>query len=208
MKKILNEWRSFYLNEGHDGLYRLMNIPKGTLDVFLDIFTSSMTPELQQWIRQSYGELIEQQPPEIRQKLENGFSYNWYRFLGPNPTRELIEKMVEIYHDALNTPVASNLPVYLQKPEGEMTPSEKRTYRRIMKKRQERAQSPEKEWISDKANFDELMRMIRVRGVRGDIEHSKIQSGLFGQMSDWWLGSEIGSGMFEDAMNQKFHGGQ
>lgn len=206
MKKIIKEWRTFQnLNEGNSGLYRLMNIPEGTLDVFLNVFTGSIPVELERWIRQNYGK----QEPEVYEKLKNGFSYNWYSILGPKPTEELIAKMVEIYHDELaNASSERGLPTFLQKPEEDMTPSEKRTYRRIMKKREKQSQSPELEWISDKDNFDELMKMIRVPGVRGDVEYSDIKSGLFGQMNDWWLGSEMGSKIFEREMSKKFHGGK
>ena len=57
MKKILKEWRKFSLNEGNAGLYRMMGMPEGTIDVFLGHFVgNSQDAEVYNWTKQKLSE--------------------------------------------------------------------------------------------------------------------------------------------------------
>ncbi len=211
MKKILNEWRKYSINEGRqtEAIYNLMRqrgiqIENGQLDKFMDVFTVDFPHEVSRWILDTYGEQIENEPDEvIRRKLYGGFTYNWRRLLGPEATMALVDKLTDTYYQRLAQEKALDMPAHLTKvPYEELSPAEKRNYKRIEKKLKAKAEGPsEKEWV--KNNFDTLMDLISDSGARGDIEYTDIPAGFFGRMTDWWLGnSDEGRSMFEDSLRR------
>lgn len=211
MKKILNEWRKYSLNEGRqaEAIYDLMRqrgiqIENGQLDAFMDVFLFDFPPEVSRWILTTYGKQIENEPDEIiKGKLYGGFTYNWRRLLGPEATMKLIDKLTDTYYQKLSKERAVDMPAHLTKvPYEELSPAEKRNYKRIEKKLKAKAEGPsEKDWV--KNNFDTLMQLVSNSGARGDIEYTDVPAGFFGRMTDWWLGNnEEGRSMFEDSLRR------
>lgn len=180
MKKILKEWRKFSLNEGNAGLYRMMNIPEGTIDVFLGHFIgNSQDREVYEWTKQKlaefdldaeidkgkseFPEMSRYKDEDIKKRLADGWTVWWDRVLGEEPASELVnfkvsawEKDMKDQINAGNTGAITELMFFVD--------------------------------YLDRF-FDEH---VKTMGSRGEVEFTSRKSGLHGQLQDWYLGSEVG----------------
>ena len=172
----------------------------------MEVFFSDYPHEVERWIRAEYGEEIDKKDEDVKRKLYNGYTANWNTFMGQEATQNLIDKLTETYANRLFK--TGNMPAHLTKvPYDELSPAEKRNYKRIEKKLKAQTSGPsEKEWV--KNNFDKLMFLVSNSGARGDAGFNTtadrdlvrtMRAGFFGRMSDWWLGRG-GIGMFERSL--------
>ena len=178
------------LREGHRGVYQQINTRLGSelsednLRIFMGNFIDAVSHgrDIKSWTRKymanldldtmihtarnSFPELasLRTSPNStIKRKLREGWTFWWWTVLGREAVEDLIEYMVSLYKDDLNTALNSNAP----------------------------HSANEALFFLD--NFEEFFdSLVAVHGSRGEVENTERGSGLLGQMQDWWLGDPTG----------------
>ena len=122
--KILEE--NVLLKEGNEGLYKLMGVKPGTLDIFLETFTGSSPSHqeaLRGFISSRFGPQIEALTDEdlpdtdprgystslskVKALLSNGVLYWWYRIFGLEAAQLLVRYQVISYYMDLEDAIES-----------------------------------------------------------------------------------------------------
>lgn len=187
MKSILNEWRKFSLNEGNAGLYRMMGMPEGTIDVFLGHFVgNSQDAEVYNWTKQKLSEfdvdaeiqrakseipeLTRYEDETIKKRLMDGWTVWWDKVIGEDPATELVEFKVSAWEKDMKDQINAG----------------------------NRGAITEMMFFVDYLD-DFFDNEVKTMGGRGEVEFTSRKSGLHGQMQDWYLGSE--GGVFYDFLS-------
>lgn len=191
MKKILNEWKKFTLNEGRfTGLYDVMiGVEPGSVDVFIKHFVGDfdVARETKEIITKKFGGLIskavsglpEDKRTEISNKLTRGYLIHWRRLL-PNLENEIVKIKAGLYLKDLKSIVDSAGYSSLQSNED-------------LEKLSTKQQNAIRELHFMKENIGEFFSRFVSQGSMnntGYLGNPGVGAAFFGQMDDWFLGNE------------------
>lgn len=118
MKKILNEWNKFLLNENQPFIDQQLGAPKGWFGKWDSRMGLLQTREWMQYIRSTYPDLKEQLEQEYTGKpsskdkfvqtvissIESGYSYYVLNYLGQKEFYNLLEKKLDEYFNSPSIP--------------------------------------------------------------------------------------------------------
>jgi len=191
MKKILNEWKKFTLNEGRfAGLYDLlMGVEPGSVDVFIKHFVGDdiVANETKDIITEKFGGLIskavstlpEDEQSEIYNKLRRGYLIHWRRHL-PKLENEIVKIKAELYLKDLKSIVDSAGYSSLQG-------------NKDLESLSAVQQNAIRELHFMKENIGEFFKRFISQGSMnntGYLGNPGVGAAFFGQMDDWFLGNE------------------
>jgi len=192
MKKILNEWNKFKLNEGRfTGLYDVMiGVEPGSVDVFIKHFVGDMqvANETKKIIRKKFrrqilkavSDLPEDKQPETYNKLLRGYLIHWHRLI-PDLENQIVNIKAELYLRDLKSIVDSAGYSSLQGNED-------------LEKLMPEQQNAIRELHFMKQNIQEFFRRFISQGSMnntGFLGNPGVGAAFFGQMDDWYLGNEM-----------------
>jgi len=226
MKNILNEWKKFTIQEAkNDGLYQAMRVQPGSLDIFLRHFVEDnphADNKIRSWIESNYKDQIEAVreediPPtdlrghrdrltKVKNALYGGQSYWWATiFPGYDAARDLVNYKTELYYDDLRAAIEGLQ--YNGKGYREVTSEEFEAM-----PEEQRNVSYEKHFWEDylESFFNNFIGGTQATNTMDYVGAKGVQTGLFGQLKDWWMGGEgmpVWKGSFRrerDALYQEF----
>jgi len=210
--KILEE--NVLLKEGNEGLYKLMGVKPGTLDIFLETFTGSSPSHqeaLRGFISSRFGPQIEALTDEdlpdtdprgystslskVKALLSNGVLYWWYQLFGLDAARLLVRYQVISYYMDLEDAIES-------------INFEGKGYSEITSEDFAKLPEEDKNIIYEKhfwedyldSFFDKQMAQASDTGNKY-AGGAGIPSGLFGTMNDWWMSTD-GRGIMKAEMRE------
>jgi len=208
MMKIKVLKQNKILAESKQGLYDIIGVMPGSLDLFLDVFTGSnpnFDQRLRKFIANNYGRDInnlteEDIPPtdargydsplsKVKAQLMSGVTYWWYQLFGINVVTSIIRFQVISYYVELE----DKLEDIGYGEEGfdfkSLTPDEKNIVY-------------EKHFWEDYLDsfFDSHMGQAADLGNKY-VGGEGIPTGLYGQMKDWWMTTQ-GRGIFKSEMRE------
>lgn len=208
--KILKENK--LLVESQEGLYDLMGIMPGSLDLFLDTFTSLnpiFSSSLRNFISKNFQNLIDgvteqDLPPtgtrgyktpleKVKALLSSGVTYWWYELFGIAVVSKIIRFQVVTYYIELEERIEDIS--YEGKSYSELTPKD---YAKLSK--EDRNAAYEKHFWEDYLDsfFDNQMSVEADLGKKYVGGDGRV-SGLYGQMNDWWMSTD-GRGLMKSEM--------
>jgi hypothetical protein len=211
--KILKENK--LLLEDKAGLYDLMGVMPGSLDLFLETFTSlnpTFKNALRRFISKNFQNLIDDVeesdlPPtgtrgyktsleKVKSLLSAGVTFWWYELFGIGVVSKIIRFQVVSYYIELEERIEDIN--YKGKGYSELTPED---YAKLSK--EDRNAAYEKHFWEDYLDsfFDSQMSKEADLGkkyVGGD----GIPSGLHGLMNDWWMSTD-GRGIMKSEMRKE-----
>jgi len=191
MKKILNEWNRFKLNEGRfTGLYDVMiGVEPGSVDVFIKHFVGDDTvaretkalirKKFRRQILRAVSTLPEDQQSEIFYKLLRGHLIHWRRHL-PDLENEIVKIKAGLYLKDLKSIVDSAGYSSLQS-------------NKDLEKLSAVQQNAIRELHFMKENIGEFFKRFMSQGSMnntGYLGNPGVGAAFFGQMDDWFLGNE------------------
>ena len=199
--KILKENK--LLVENQDGLYDLMGIVPGSLDLFLDTFTSLnpiFSSSLRNFISRNFQNLIDgvteqDLPPtgtrgyktpleKVKALLSAGVTFWWYEIFGTQMVSKIIRFQVVSYYIELEERIEDI--DYQGKGYSELTPED---FENLPE--EDKRIIYEKHFWEDYLDsfFDNQMSVFADLG-KGYVGGAGIDSGLYGQMHDWWMSTD------------------
>lgn len=210
MKKILNEWRRYVLEESNGGLYsNILGVKPGTIDIFLKAFKDDNTNTLvlKPKIEARYGGMIDALresdiPPtqkgsaktsleKVKKGLRVGQTYWWAQIFG-SELAKIIDMKAEMYIDMLKSELQTIRYKKISQEQFDKLPEEKR------------AAVYEKQYMD--ANIDSFFDDHVKSGAQntsGFVGNANPEgAGLHGMMNDFWL-STHGADMLKDAIKSK-----
>jgi hypothetical protein len=199
--KILKENK--LLVESQEGLYDLMGIMPGSLDLFLDTFTS-LNPifksSLRNFISRNFQNLIDgvteqDLPPtgtrgyktsleKVKALLSSGVAFWWNELFGSQMVSKIIRFQVVSYYIELEERIEDI--DYQGKSYSELTPED---FENLPE--EDKRVIYEKHFWEDYLDsfFDNQMSVSADLG-KGYVGGAGIDSGLYGQMNDWWMSTD------------------
>ena len=211
--KILKENK--LLAENKTGLYDLMGVMPGSLDLFLETFTSLnpiFSKNLRRFVSKNFQNLIDDVeesdlPPtsaqgyktslqKVKTLLSAGVAFWWYELFGIDVVSKIIRFQVVSYYVELEERVEDIS--YQGKSYSELTPKD---YPKLPK--EDRDVAYEKHFWEDYLDsfFDNQMSVEADLGKKYVGGDGKL-SGLYGQMNDWWMSTD-GRGLMKSEMRKE-----
>tara|TARA_R110001583_G_scaffold10849_4_gene49782 strand:- start:334 stop:1104 length:771 start_codon:yes stop_codon:yes gene_type:complete len=205
--KLLRE--SKLLKEGREGLYDIMGVAPGSIDLFLEVFTSGNqehTDALRSFISSQYQQFIdnltEQDIPETSERsyktplnkvklfLSKGVTYWWFMVAGPQVAQKIIRFQVISYYMEL---------------EDEL---ERIGYQDLTTETFDNLSQKDKNLVYEKHFWEDYLDTFFAnqmsKEASGNLQYigGKDQtSGLYGMMKDWWM-STTGRDMMQQEMSE------
>lgn len=202
------------LTEGNEGLYKLMGVKPGSLDIFLETFTGSSPSHqesLRNFISDRFGNDIDNLTDEdipdtdsrgydsplskVKALLSNGVLYWWYRIFGLEAAQLLVRYQVVSYYMDLEDAIES-------------INFEGKGYSEITSEDFAKLPEEDKNIIYEKhfwedyldSFFDKQMAQASDTGNKY-AGAGGVPSGLFGTMNDWWMSTD-GRGIMKAEMRE------
>ena len=208
--KIINE--SKLLSEDNKGLYDLIGVIPGSLDLFLETFTSTnptFKDSLKNFINKNFQKLIddleeEDIPPtgtrghktplsKVKALLASGVTFWWFRLFGLKIVRKIIRFQVVSYYIELEERL-------------ENISYEGRGYSELTSKDFAKLPKKDKNIIYEKHFWEDYLNFFFSNQMSVELELGKKYvggagkvSGLYGQMNDWWMSTD-GRGLMKSEM--------
>jgi hypothetical protein len=211
--KILKENK--LLLEDKRGLYDLMGIMPGSLDLFLETFTSlnpTFKASLRSFVSNNFQNLIdslreEDLPPtgargyktpltKVKALLSSGVTFWWYELFGVQIASKIVRFQVVSYYIELEERL-------------EDIQYEGKGYSEITSEDFKKLPEEDKKIIYEKhfwedyleSFFDNQMSVAADLG-KGYVGAEGMESGLYGQMNDWWMSTD-GRGIMKSEMREE-----
>lgn len=200
MKKILNEWRKYSLNEGRAlaGLEDNAGVLDGTLENFGNVFTTGayinkiaawaqkqITPDqIYEIVDQAINsEKIRPEQKEAAVKgLKTGWTYWWSILLGPREAENLVDYQVSIWKELMEKKLSE---------QDENSFNELKYFseklKDFFKEHVSRVGSSGVSSVSNLGTYDNSQ-----KGKTRISLHAEQPAGLYGQLQDWFLGRPEG----------------
>lgn len=206
--KIINENKAHLIESRYNGLYQIMGVYPGSLDVFIEHFVEypieTIGKEVYDFTNQYFNDEIESLTDEdiprtsargrktpldkVKVGLRWGHTHWWNQIFGPEATSAIIEFKVLNYLGDLGDRLDALNYSSITTEEFEALPQKQKNV------------VYEKHFLEDHFDdfFDNHVRVssMNTTGYVGNLGHG---SGLYGQMSDWWMSGD-GADMFKSEM--------
>ena len=209
--KILKEDKRTLNENRYTGLYQQVGAHPGSLDMFIRNFIEipiDIEMARRDFIQSNFGPQINALtdadiPPtskrtastplqKVQKGLIHGHTFWWNRIFGPQMAEDIIRYKASSYMQDLKSRLESFNYSTMTGEEFEMLPEE------------DKAAVYEKHFFEDHIDdfFDQHVKMGSMN-TTGYVGNPGVGSGLYGQMSDWWMSTE-GADMLRDSIKQQF----